>query len=174
MLKTLSSAMLLVALAATAGSSVAASSPDLSLSFPLAHEKQRFAYFTAKSHFHVLLTNRSDRSQRVWEGWNSWGYYSLSFEITDSAGKTWHVGRKPTAFTKNYASYWTLASGDTLVTDIYFGDPSEWDGFPLRKGEENTVRMRAVFEVAQSPESAKYAVWTGRIESNEVEATFVR
>jgi hypothetical protein len=31
-----------------------------------------------------------------------------------------------------------------------------------------------VFEVAPSPESAQFAVWTGRIESNTIAATFVR
>ena len=165
--------LLMISLAAGASSPVAGGS-DLILSFPLAHEDQRFVYLDQKSHFHLLVTNKSDRPQRMWLDSNSWGYRSISFELTDASGKTYRVARKDTVFTRNIPSYWTIASGDTLVTDVYFGDLSLWDGFPLRKGQSTTVRLRAVLDVPASPESAQLGVWTGRVESDEIEATFVR
>jgi hypothetical protein len=170
----LSSLTLLLASLATAASSTPAGGPALELTFPSAHQVQRFVYLNASSHFHVLLTNTSDGPQRVWADTNSWGYQSLSFEITDAAGKTWHVGKKQAVFTRNLPGYLTIAAGDTLVKDVYFGDSAVWAGFPLRKGQSNSVRIRAVFEVAPSPEATQFALWTGRIESNEVEATFTR
>jgi len=165
--------LLLISVAAGASSPVAGGS-DLELSFPLAHQEQRFVYLDQKSHFHLLLTNKSNRPQRVWQDSNSWGYRSISFELTDASGKKWRVARKNTVFTRNIPSYHTIASGDTLVTDVYFGDLDLWDGFPLQKGQSTTVRMRAVLDVPESPESAQFGVWTGRVESTEIEATFVR
>src|SRR5689334_5393430 len=54
-----------------------------------------------RAHFHVILTNRSHQPQRIWTEGCSWGYYALSFELTDSAGKTWTV-------TKPLGKPWTI------------------------------------------------------------------
>src|SRR6266481_3984441 len=43
-------------------------------SIEMAHNKPR--------DFYVVLTNVSSQTQAVWEYWNSWGYQTLSFELT--------------------------------------------------------------------------------------------
>jgi hypothetical protein len=43
-------------------------------SIEMAHNKPR--------DFYVVLTNVSSEPQAVWESWNSWGYQTVSFELT--------------------------------------------------------------------------------------------
>ena len=51
--------------------------------------------------FYVVLTNVSGEPQVVWELWNSWGYQTISFELTTANGKKFVLSRGPEAFTKN-------------------------------------------------------------------------
>jgi hypothetical protein len=125
-------------------------------------------------HFHVVLQNRGIYEQRIWETWNSWGYFNLSFEVADSTGKKWVVKKRDTGFTRNFPSFLTISPGQTYVFDVYFGDAHEWAGFPLRRGEENTVKMRALYSVPVSAEAKTSDVWTGHLESESITVTFVR
>jgi hypothetical protein len=129
----------------------------------------------ATSHFHVVLQNTSDVPQRLWQEWNSWGYYSLSFELTDVAGKQWIVAkRRDMRWSRNSPTYETIEPGRQLIVDVYFGDAAQWEGFPLQKGRQPIVQMRAIYEVLESPESKSYGAWVGRVESSPVEVRFAR
>src|SRR3989442_6607134 len=44
--------------------------------------------------FYVVLTNVSAEPQAVWEYWNSWGYQTVSFELTMLDGKKFLVSRR--------------------------------------------------------------------------------
>jgi hypothetical protein len=170
-----SSGVLALALLAGLGGVAAADTPSaLALSFSAARDERRLVQMDATSHFHVLLTNRSDRSQRIWETWNSWGYYSLSFEVIDRAGEKRVVKKLDTNFTRNFPSSLAIAPGQTYVFDVYFGDGKTWGGFPIRPGEEQTVQIRAVYDIPTTPESTAHNVWTGHLESESIQATFVR
>jgi len=83
------------------------------------------------AHFHVIVSNISDRPQRVWKEWCSWGYYSLTFEITDGAGKSWTVKKKNREWTKNFPDWWSLEPRENLVLDVYFADSDAWRAFPI-------------------------------------------
>jgi len=147
----------------------------LSVSIAVAPERARLAYMNSTSHFHVLVRNNSPRPQKVWESWNSWGYYALSFELSPDKGKNWAVAKlKETVFTRNFPSFQTIIPNGGLVIDVYFGNDAIWEGFPLRRGQENNVLLKAVFEVRDSVESKEYDVWTGRVESDAIDVTFVR
>jgi len=145
-----------------------------SLSFSAGQNPQRLFALRPTDHFHVLLANRGDHQQRIWQTWNYWGYYTLSFQITDSAGKSWVVKKRNTMFTRNVPSFLAIPPGQTYVFDIYFGDKHDWDGFPIRRGEEHTVQIRALYDVPVSSESKTYEVWTGHLKSESIQVTFVR
>ena len=51
--------------------------------------------------FYVVLTNVSGEPQVIWELRNSWGYQTISFEVTTAKGKTFVYSRGPEEFTKN-------------------------------------------------------------------------
>jgi hypothetical protein len=169
MLRALPRLTLSVTLFASAGNSVSAVAAPLTLSFA-----ERSVYSGPKAHFHVLWRNNSNRPLRIWAESSSWGYQSLSFEITDATGKHWRALKRKIVLTRNIPTYVTIDAGQTLVKRVYFGDTRAWEGFPLQKGQPFSVRVHAVFQVAPSPEAAQFAVWTGRIESSEITVTFTR
>ena len=168
--------VLLIGLGLALCAQVRAGEPPFSLSIQIQGEHGQLAVRDTSSHFHVVLLNTSSDPQRVWEWWNSWGWPTLSFELTDAAGKHWVAGRlKQMAWGRNFPSFDTIGTGEPFVIDVFFGDRRIWEGFPLeKKGELTKVQMRAVFEVPQSAESKEHKVWSGRVESNQVEVTFVR
>lgn len=167
MLRALPCLTLLVTSFASAVNSVSAVAGPLTLSFA-----EKSVYSGPQAHFHVLWRNTSDRPLRIWAESSSWGYESLSFEITDATGQHWRALKRKSVFTRNIPAYVTIAPGQTLVKRVFFGDTRTWEGFPVEKDQPFSVRMRAVFQVAQSPEAAQSAVWTGRIESGEIVVTF--
>ena len=70
-------------------------------SIEMAHDKPR--------EFYVVLTNSSSEPQAVWEHWNSWGYQTVSFELTNVDGKKFHVSRRPGIFTVNFPSTFVIS-----------------------------------------------------------------
>jgi hypothetical protein len=135
---------------------------------------ERSVYSGPQAHFHVLWKNTSDRPVRIWAESSSWGYESLSFEITDATGKRLRAGKRKTGFTGNKPAYVTIAPGQTMVKRVFFGDTKAWEGFPVEKDQPFSVHVHAVFQVAASPEAAQSGVWTGRIESGEIEIIYTR
>jgi hypothetical protein len=123
----------------------------------------------------VVVKNTSSLPQRIWQEWNSWGYYCLSFELTDATGKRWIAAkRRDVGWSRNFPRSLTIDPGGIVVIDVPFGDDGPWEGFPLKKGQQATVKIHAIYEVPESPESTELSVWVGRVESNPVEVTFVR
>ena len=111
------------------------------------------------THFHVVVSNVSDKPQRIWDEQWSEGYSALSFEVTDNSGKTWVIKKKERSWTENAFSIWTLEPHESLVLDVNFTDSNTWEDFP----HSQTVTMRAIFDVMTDGQSKEYAVWTGRV-----------
>jgi hypothetical protein len=135
---------------------------------------EKSVYSGPQAHFHVIWKNTSDRPLRIWAESSPWGYESLSFEIRDATGKHWRALRRKTIFPRNVLAYVTVAPGQTLVKRVFFGDAKVWEGFPVEKDQPFSVHMHAVFQIAPSAEAARAAVWTGRIESDEIVVIFAR
>ena len=74
----------------------------------------------ADAHFHVVVTNVSEKPQRIWRDDCSWGYAALSFEFTDDTGKTWTAEKKPRGWLANEPFYWILKAHENLVFDVNF------------------------------------------------------
>jgi hypothetical protein len=115
--------------------------------------------------FYVLLSNGSKQPQTVWEDWNSWGYYAISFELTTNDGKKYVLSKRQTGFTKNYPSWVVIEPGEHVVYPIHL---NEWrETRPaLPKTAELPITLKAIYEIAPTPESGQYKVWTGRVESH--------
>ena len=116
--------------------------------------------------FYVVLTNQSDKPQLVWEAWNSWGYRSISFEITSSSGKTYVVSKKEHGFTRNFPSVYPIASGEQQVFPIQLDD--EWVGKPTYEAVgTDRVTVKASFEIEPSKEASTAGVWVGQVSSRQ-------
>jgi hypothetical protein len=121
--------------------------------------------------FYVVFTNISEQPQAVFEQWNSWGYFAISFEFTTDEGRNTTIFRKRTvAFTKNNPSTFAVAAGEHQVFPVRLD--KWWHTQPaLRKSDEMPVKVKAIYEVSATPESAKQGVWTGRVESKTYDFT---
>jgi len=131
--------------------------------------------FDRTSHFPVILTNNSDKPQRIITDWNSWGEQTLSFELTDKAGKTSVAHRVAVDYTKNTPHWWILQPRESMVLDVYFADPYRWTGFPdpAHYGDSETVTLRAVFEYHLAQEKLRTnGEWTGRVTSEPEQVVF--
>ncbi len=134
------------------------------------------------SHFHVVLKNESDTSINLWEEWNSWGYFGLSFVVKDETGKEHIMKKKMRGWDKNAPTTVTLDPGDMYVFDVrYQGE--EWEGAKFPYGKDIQRRrskmipfyhIKAVYEIREDENSKKQKVWTGRIESEEVKTAVYR
>ncbi|MEO6846616.1 MAG: hypothetical protein ABI443_04355 [Chthoniobacterales bacterium] len=119
--------------------------------------------------FYVVLTNISKKSQNVWEYWNSWGYYNLSFKFTLKDGKSFKIVRRPHSFRRNFPSVYLIPPGEHQVYAIRLD--KEWEITPefSLKGE-TPVTFKVIYdtyEIPVEPEMLKYNIWMGRLESKE-------
>jgi hypothetical protein len=124
--------------------------------------------------FHVVVTNVSNQPLRLWREWCSWGYYNLSFEVTDEDGKTTTVKKKQRGWRKNYPDWFLVAPSEHMVFDITL-DESVWENPPLpEKGKSRVVKMRAVLEIPEDADTKGSGVWTGKVVSPEHSYTIYR
>lgn len=143
----------------------------LAIVVPMRNEGRTIRFDTTKHEpfFHVVLTNTSGKEQRIWESWNSWGYYNLSFELTGADGKMVKVERGPRGWTRNFRSYLTMKPGEANVFDVRF--PDDWSNLPNVAKKEVLVEQRAVFSIPADKNSEMLGVWSGTVKSPEVSVT---
>jgi hypothetical protein len=126
--------------------------------------------FGPKAHFHVLISNTSTNSVRLWDEWCSWGYGALSFQFDDKAGHRWDAKKVPTGWDNNFPRWWSFKPAESGVIDVYFADPKVWDGFRHATGKKPlTVTLSAVYEIRANKETAEYGIWTGRVVSPPIQ-----
>ncbi len=128
-------------------------------------------------HFHVLITNDSDKDQKLWESWNSWGFFNLRFDILDEKGEVINsiVKTPDTVWTRNFPSYTVLKPRQHLVFDVGL---SHRDWVIARKRRpytpfvqtedatnKNKLNLQAVFEIPKDEETDKQFVWVGQIQT---------
>jgi hypothetical protein len=127
-----------------------------------------------EQHFYVVVTNVSDEPVRLWREWCSWGYFNLSFVVTDGAGEEVRVTKRPRGWDKNFPDDSIVPPGGHAVFEVSF-DESVWQDAPLPEaGKSRAVRMRAVYEVKEDDESVKHGVWTGSVSSPDETYTIYR
>lgn len=80
------------------------------------------------------------------------------------------ISKGPESFTKNFPSTFLVLPGEHYVFRIHL-DP-RWEAHPgLRKADEMSVKLKAIYEVTPTSESKEYKVWTGRVESRTYDLT---
>jgi hypothetical protein len=125
-------------------------------------------------HFHVVITNNSKQPQNLLQEGSSWGWETMSFELTDEKGKKYLIHRTPAVWTDNAPVYWILKPGEHYVRDICFAQiyqgQDSWTGFPneLTNGGNLKVKMKAIFQVAIDKGFDSAPLWHGRIESQPI------
>ena len=121
--------------------------------------------------FHVSITNISDEPIRLWEEWNTWGYFSLSFELFDMTGKSLgHIAKSQRRWTINYPSFVEINPGQSHEIEVTL-HPSVWD-FPDKSLLNNKgaaeYRLVASYTVQNCEESHQHAVWTGSLHTHSI------
>jgi len=122
-------------------------------------------------HFHVVVTNVSSEPVKVWKEWCSWGYFNLTFEARDAAGKIVVISKRPRDWTKNFPCPVEIEASGHMVIDVSLA-PAIWQNSPLSdESGRATLRLKAVYEIRDTKESKQENVWTGRISSPEAAYT---
>jgi hypothetical protein len=169
---------ILFALMLVAANAAAEDSPiSVSLAIPAHNDERRIENIEYKNqtdttHFHVIIANASNKQQRIWREWCSWGYFGLTFEFTDESGKKWVAKKKGQVWTRNAPDWWTLEPNETFAMDVYFADTNTWVDFPSPTNGSQTVTMQAVLEFKPDDEARRHNVWTGRVVSKAEKVTF--
>ena len=115
--------------------------------------------------FYVVLTNVSGEAQIIWESWNSWGYQTISFEITTANGKKFVLSRGPQAFTRNFPATFVIQPGEHQVYAVHLD--KWWVSSPsFPKADEMSITLKAVYQVSATREASEHKVWIGRVESH--------
>jgi hypothetical protein len=166
--------VLMAAMFMAVASAAAEASIELAIAVPQRHGDRVLEYSEPSPHFHVILTNTSEKPQRIWREWCSWGYYALSFEVTDAKRKTWTVSKRAREWDKNFPDYWSIKPHECLVLDVQFADTDIWEGFPRPSTVSETFTMRALFQIQPDKKSQEFAVWTGRAISKADKYVFYR
>ncbi len=151
----------------------AAPALSVSLAIPRGGEQRYLEYHDKTSHFHVIISNLSNKPKRVWKEWCSWGYFTLRFEIEDEAGRKWTVKKKDRSWTMNAPDWWVLEPRESVVLDVFFADQDIWAGFPRPDHGAQTVTIRAVFESEPDKYSRQQGIWTGQIVSEARKVKFI-
>jgi hypothetical protein len=128
--------------------------------------------------FDVLITNVSNKPVRLWQEWNSWGYYCLQIEIVTRNGTRHLLKKKPTGFTRNFPEFIELPTGQSVVWHVDL-NPTEWEDlswFP--KYMSVRAKIRAVFKIEKTGtgpgdafDTDHWGIWTGQAVSPSYDFT---
>lgn len=139
----------------------------LMLKLVVPQESSKTSLYIGHEHYtcHLVLSNQLKETVRVWQDWNSWGYYNITFELA-VGDSTYHIKKKSIIWTRNFPSFWLLKPGEShefkpnLSREI-------WEGLPV--GINGKGMLKAIYQIEEDKETKEHKVWTGRIESEEIE-----
>jgi len=123
----------------------------------------------SRPRFHVLLFNPSDKPLRLFEEWNSWGYFGLSFDITYPDGRVVHTAKERHNWDKDFPSTRTVAPNGYYVFEVTF-DPAIWTNSLLLEKSGlggQSCRLQAIYSIESESDALKERAWTGTIRSEE-------
>ena len=114
----------------------------------------------------LTLRNKSDRELRIFQFWNSWGYWTVSFRVRDRAtGRVGVLARKRgVSFTRNFPAYFTIPARGQFEKEIDLRDKS-WvlpDWLDLDKG---SYLLQAQLTIEDSAEARQHGVFVGHLAS---------
>lgn len=129
-----------------------------------------------KGGFHFVLTARNE-SIRVYEEWNSWGWFARTFTAQDEEDplSKYYIYRQRGTWDANYPSTYEIEAGKYLITDIDLCDRT-WTIEPkLNEKRDHRLIMQGHFDVkpAKDDDLAKVnsgtfgLSWTGHLDTNK-------
>lgn len=97
----------------------------------------------------VVLRNNSPCPYKVFETWNTWGYYTLGFEII-ADDRVYPIRHQKKIWFRNFASMEEIAPGDSAVFSFNLRDSAyvddifegAWVGLPEHLNGPSTIRFR--------------------------------
>jgi hypothetical protein len=136
---------------------------SISIAIPVHHGHRSL---DLNDHFHVLVTNVSDKPLRLWTDQYSWGYENLSFEQILDDGTVIEIRKKAREWRKNFPDWLELQPGENYVLNVLLS-PDVWDNAPIadQPNKPKLVKLRAIYKVPPDEQSDKLGVWTGKIVS---------
>ena len=121
-------------------------------------------------HFHVVVTNESNETLRLWEERSKLGHLNISFELMDSSGKLIGTISKSGGWAKSYPDYLELKPGQHRVIDVYL-ERDRWR-IPLQlkdvQQDPENFQLVAKYSIGKSAESEEYGIWVGSVETDPV------
>jgi hypothetical protein len=113
-----------------------------------------------RHHLHFLLFSNQP-GLKVYEDWNSWGYFAPSFKAQDGNCRTYDITRRERDWDKNYPSTATLNKGDFLIIDAYLCDET-WRASPkLPTAKTLTLQVLGRFVMKADKRQSISGLWTG-------------
>jgi hypothetical protein len=116
--------------------------------------------------FFVILKNNTAKPQAVFEQWNSWGYKTISFQMTLPEGRKVNVTMHEQAFTRNFPSTYVIPAKGYQVFPIVFNQ--EWALPTFEKAGLTKIKLKAIYSVDSTDESTVQKVWVGEVESEAI------
>ncbi len=130
-------------------------------------------WFPEFQHFYVVLTNKSEQPIKIWEQWNSWGFFCLSFEITYPDGRKVRSKKfNSSGWDKNFPSWIQIPPEKHYIFEVNFENDQTMGQYWLNSvlnnsGDSTFCKLKAIYEISRDKDSVKEGVWTGRVESLE-------
>lgn len=134
----------------------------VSVAIPV-HRGNRVLSLGPNTRLHVVVTNMSNKPQRLWREWCSWGYYNLSFELKDAQGKMTALKKRVRGWSKNYPDWFELPAGEHYVIEVQLTG-ADWE-LPAKGALPPKWTLRAVYQNAPDEFTEKESIWTGKIVS---------
>jgi ankyrin repeat protein len=127
-------------------------------------------------YFKVRLTNRSAKLIRLWAESCRPGYDTLTFRITEEAGNSWMMRKRPDDYWDDYPlKTIAIAPGATYVLRVVprrIQRPWSWTGM-LEPNSGEDVTIVPVFEIKADAQTREHGVWTGHVEGQAVKVRVV-
>lgn len=123
-----------------------------------------------RDHVEIYFKNTSSVELRLWELWNSWGYWSISFELRDERAHSLYtiVRRRDTDFTRNFPSYFALAPGERHALYMDLGDGWWERDEAIAHLKDIPLSVRISYLVTPSQEADELGVFVGSVVSDWV------
>jgi ankyrin repeat protein len=128
--------------------------------------------------FEVLFTNHSTKPIRLWNKGCQPGYRALSFRVEDGDSPPCLMHKRPqheSSWKNTHPITITIPPGET--TSLNVGPPDIWTEREWKNAPEpntgKSVLLAAIFETKPTALSQEHGVWTGRVNSEPIEALVV-
>jgi hypothetical protein len=116
--------------------------------------------------FFVILKNNTAKPQAVFEQWNSWGYKTISFQMSLPEGRKVKVTMRDRGFTMNFPATYVIPAKGYQVFPIVFDQ--EWSLPTFEKARLTKIKLKAIYSVDSTDESTVQKVWVGEVESEAI------